>query len=170
MQEFYAGGVTRWTGSWLSGPGSAREPGEGTEASKWPGERFGVPADGPGSVAGKGVRLGALLIDLIVASLATSLFVRMDIQSPAVMASFNRWAILVWFLLTVVLVSVAGFTVGMALLGIRVMRVDGTAMVGPLRAIPRTVLVGVIIPAVIWDADGRAIHDRLTGTIVVRSR
>jgi len=94
----------------------------------------------------------------------------MDIQSPAVMASFNRWAILVWFLLTVVLVSVAGFTVGMALLGIRVMRVDGTAMVGPLRAIPRTVLVGVIIPAVIWDADGRAIHDRLTGTIVVRSR
>jgi uncharacterized RDD family membrane protein YckC len=162
--------VTRWTGSWLSGPGSARDPEDGAEAPKWPGERFGLPAEGPGSVAGKGIRLGALLIDLVVASLVTSVFVRMDVQSPEVMASFNRWAILVWFLVTVVMVSVAGFTAGMALLGIRVARVDGTAMVGPLRAVPRTVLVGVIIPAVIWDPDGRGIHDRLTGTIIIRTR
>lgn len=161
--------MSRWTGSWLSGPSAAGDPDE-REAPQWPGEHFGLPKDGPGSVAGKGVRLGALLIDLIIASLVTSLFVRMQVDSPAAMGTFNRWAILVWFLITVAMVSLVGFTVGMTLLGIRVVRADGAAMVGPFRAVPRTILVGVIVPAVIWDADGRGLHDRLTGTLVLRTR
>jgi uncharacterized RDD family membrane protein YckC len=151
----------------LSGPSAA----SGTSSpQEWPGERLGLPRDGAGSVASRGARLGALLLDLVIASLVTRLFVPMDITRPEVMQTFNYWAILVWFVITVIMVSLFGFTAGMAALGIRVARLDGATMVGPLRAIPRTLLTAIIIPAVIWDADNRGVHDRAVGTIVVRSR
>ncbi len=159
--------MSRWTGSWLSGPSAA----SGTRApQEWPGERLGLPRAGAGSVASRGARLGALLLDLVIASLVTRLFVPMDVTNPEVMRTFNYWAILVWFVISVVTVSLFGFTAGMAALGIRVARLDGATMVGPLRAIPRAILTAIIIPAVIWDADNRGMHDRAVGTIVLRSR
>ena len=39
-----------------------------------------------------------------------------------------------------------------------------------VRAVPRTLLVALIIPAAIWDADRRGLHDKLFGTVVVRTR
>jgi uncharacterized RDD family membrane protein YckC len=166
---FYPGGVSeRWTGTWLSGPGSAQDP-DG-DPPKWPGERMGLPKDGPGSVAGRGTRLIAFLIDLVVAALVTSLFVEMDVARPEVMQTFNYWAILVWFLISAVTVSLFGFTVGKFALGLRVVRIDGTNLVGPLRAIPRTIMTAVIIPAALIDRNGRGLHDRAVGTIVLRTR
>ena len=160
----YSGRVSRWTGSWLSGAG------ESAAAQDFPGERLGLPRSGPGSIASRGARLGALLIDLVIAALVTSLFVRMDVANPDVMRTFNYWSLLVWFLITVAAVSLFGFTAGMAALGIRVARLDGATMVGPLRAIPRTALTAILIPAVIWDADTRGMHDKAVGTVVVRTR
>jgi uncharacterized RDD family membrane protein YckC len=165
----YSGGVSdRWTGTWLSGPGSAQGPDDGPQ--RWPGERLGLPEQGPGAVAGRGTRLAAFLADLVIAALVTSLFVEMDVQRPEVMQTFNYWAILVWFVISVVAVSLFGFTPGKFALGLRVVRIDGTSMVGPLRAIPRALLTAVIIPAALADRDGRGLHDRAVGTIVVRTR
>jgi uncharacterized RDD family membrane protein YckC len=31
-------------------------------------------------------------------------------------------------------------------------------------------LLGLLIPAVIWDRDGRGLHDRAAGTVVIRGR
>jgi uncharacterized RDD family membrane protein YckC len=164
----YSGGVSRWTGSWLSGPSAAA--GSAPTAQEWPGERLGLARSGPGSVASRGARFVALLIDVVLASLVTSLFVPMDVARPEVMQTFNYWAILVWFLISVASVSFFGFTAGMAALGIRVVRMDGATMVGPLRAIPRAILTILLIPAVVWDADDRGMHDKAVGTIVVRTR
>jgi len=165
----YAEGVSdRWTGTWLSGPGSAQDP-DG-EPPRWPGERLGLPKEGPGSVAGRVARLVAFLIDVVVAALVTSLFVERDVANPAVMQTFNYWAILVWFLLSVGTVSLFGFTVGKFLLGIRVVRTDGAEMVGPLRAIPRAIMTAVVVPAAIIDVNGRGLHDRAVGTVVLRTR
>ncbi|WP_245812076.1 RDD family protein [Actinophytocola xinjiangensis] len=158
----------RWTGTWLSGPGSAQGRDDGPQ--RWPGERLGLPEQGPGAVAARGARLGAFLADLVIAALVTSLFVQMDVQRPEVMQTFNYWAILVWFGISVVAVSLFGFTPGKLLFGLRVVRVDGATMVGPLRAIPRTLLTAVIIPAAMADRDGRGLHDRAVGTVVVRIR
>ncbi|HEX2132389.1 MAG TPA: RDD family protein [Actinophytocola sp.] len=158
----------RWTGTWLSGPGSANGPDD--EPPRWPGERLGLPQEGAGSVAGRGVRLGAFLLDLVVAALLTSLFVELDVERPEVMQTFNYWSILVWFVVSVVAVSLFGFTVGMFALGLRVVRLDGATMVGPLRTVPRTLLTAIIVPAALTDANGRGLHDRLVGTIVVRTR
>ncbi|HEY7597767.1 MAG TPA: RDD family protein [Actinophytocola sp.] len=159
--------MSRWTGSWLSGPSAAAQA---RAPQEWPGERLGLPRSGPGSVASRGARLGALVLDLVIAALVTRLFVPMDVTRPEVMQTFNYWAVLVWFLISVVTVSLFGFTAGMAALGIRVVRLDGANMVGPVRAIPRAILTAVIIPAVIWDADNRGMHDKAVGTIVLRTR
>ncbi|MCA1655372.1 MAG: RDD family protein [Pseudonocardiaceae bacterium] len=158
--------MSKTTGSWLSG--GIGEP--GGETQSWPGERLGLPQDGPGSVAPRGVRLVAFLVDLVLMALVTSVFVEVDVNRPEVMQRFNYVSVLVWFVVTVVMIGLIGFTAGKALFGVRVVRLDGRPMVTPLRALPRTLLTGLILPAAISDADGRGLHDKLTGTVVVRTR
>jgi uncharacterized RDD family membrane protein YckC len=158
--------VSKTTGSWLSGGiGEA-----GDDPQEWPGERLGLPKDGPGSIATRGVRLLALLIDFILMALVASLFVEFDVNNPEVMRQFQFVASLVWFVITSVMISLFGFTAGKALLGLRVVRLDGKPMVGPLRAVPRTLLTALLLPAAIGDADSRGLHDKATGTVVVRTR
>ena len=157
----YSKAVSRWTGSWLSGPKAALDPGE-EATQEWRGHRLGLPAEGPGSVASLASRAFALVVDVLLATLVAGLFTAPDLP--------RNWSLLSWFLITWVAVSFFGFTPGMVAAGIRVARVDGKTMVGPLRTVPRTVLVGLILPAVILDADGRGLHDRLAGTVVVRTR
>jgi uncharacterized RDD family membrane protein YckC len=86
------------------------------------------------------------------------------------MQQFNYIALVVWFVLTVVMIGLFGFTPGKLLFGLRVVRVDGSSMVNLLRAIPRTLLTALVVPAALADADGRGLHDKLTGTVVVRTR
>lgn len=165
----YARRVARWTGEWLSAPLSGVETYD-TETPRWRGERFGLPESGVGSVATGGSRLLALIIDLVLASLVTSLFLRPNFQDPVLMRSYNFWAIWVWALITIVPVAFFGFTPGMAVTGVRVARLDGATMVGVWRALVRTALTFLIIPAAVRNIDGRSWLDRLTGTIVIRMR
>lgn len=109
-----------------------------------------------------GARAAALAIDVVLAALVAGLFTAPELP--------RNWSLLSWVLITGVSVSFFGFTPGMGALGIRVVRMDGAAMVGPIRAIPRTIMTGLVIPAVIWNDDGRGLHDRAVGTIVVRFR
>ena len=60
-----------------------------------------------------------------------------------------------------------GSTPGKRLFGLRVVAL-GTGRVQPLRALLRTALLCLAIPALIWDRDGRGLHDRLAGTVEVR--
>jgi uncharacterized RDD family membrane protein YckC len=149
----------------LSGPRAALEPGEDAgdrPAQRHPGERLGLPESGPGSVSGTGVRALALLIDAVLSGLVAGLFTAPQLP--------QNWSLLAWFLITVIAVSFFGFTPGMKMCGIRVARLGDHPTVGPLRAVPRTLLVALIIPAAIWDADRRGLHDKLVGTVVVRTR
>lgn len=158
--------MSKVTGSWLSG--GVGESGDAQQ--EWPGQRLGLPESGPGSVAGRGVRVLALFIDLALMGLVTSLFVRVDLQQPEVMQRYNYVAVAVWFVITVVMVGLFGFTAGKLLFGIRVVRLDGGPMVGPLRAVARTLLIAVILPAALSDLDSRGLHDKAAGTVVVRTR
>ncbi|MEC3978981.1 RDD family protein [Amycolatopsis sp. H20-H5] len=129
-----------------------------------------MPETGVGSVAAGGARLLGLVLDLVLASLVTTLFVHPNVQDPAVMQSFNLWSGLVWAVITIVSAAFFGFTPGMGAVGIRVGRLDGAALVGLWRALVRTALTFVIIPAAVRNIDGRSWLDRLTGTVVVRMR
>lgn len=165
----YPGWVARWTGEWLPGAGDGTTAGgEGTQ--RWRGERLGLPQSGVGSVAGGGARLLGLIIDLVLASLVTTLFVTPSLQDPAVMQTFNLWSVGVWAAITAIPAAFFGFTPGMAAVGIRVARLDGAQMVGVWRAVVRAALTFVIIPAAIRNIDGRSWLDRLTGTVVIRMR
>jgi uncharacterized RDD family membrane protein YckC len=64
---------------------------------------------------------------------------------------------------------VAGRTLGMYLFGVRIIRVDQAEAVDPWRAVLRTVLLMLLVPAVVFDKDGRGLHDRYTDTAVVRA-
>ena len=63
----------------------------------------------------------------------------------------------------------AGRTIGQAVMGLRIIRVDRTAAVNPWRAVLRTALLMLLIPAIVVDRDGRGFHDRLTDTCVINA-
>ena len=65
-----------------------------------------------------------------------------------------------------VLTWLAGASFGQRLVGIRVVSLDG-GRVGVVRALARTVLICLAIPPLIWDRDGRGLHDRAVLTAVV---
>jgi uncharacterized RDD family membrane protein YckC len=142
----------RWTGSWLSGILPLAGAGE------YPGEQFGLPESGTGSVAGLGRRLGALFIDWFLSTvIALAIF------------HSRGWSTLAVFAVEVyLLTALTGFTVGKRLLGIRVARVDGRP-VGLLWALVRTVLLLAVVPPLITDRDLRGLHDRAANTVVIRA-
>jgi uncharacterized RDD family membrane protein YckC len=161
--------VARWTGEWLPGTGDGAQTAD-QHAPRWPGERLGLPESGVGSAASGGARLLGLLVDLVVAALVTAIFLHPSLQDPVAMQDFNLWSGGVWAVISVVSAGFFGFTPGMGVVGVRVARLDGGALVGPLRALVRAALTFVIIPAAVRNADGRSWLDRLTGTVVIRLR
>jgi uncharacterized RDD family membrane protein YckC len=149
-------------GSWLSGPQAALPKGElGTE-NKYRGERLGLPETGPGSLPGPGRRMAAMFVDILLAAGVAAVFTAPE--AP------RNWSLLVWFVVAIFAVAAFSFTPGQQLLGLRVQRVDKPVNVGLLRSLGRAVMVFFLIPAAVWDKDGRGLHDRLTNTIVVRTR
>lgn len=158
--------------TWLAGGKAAApavRPVPEQDRDRYPGQRYGLPADGPGSVASLGRRLVGLLIDCVLAELIAFLFVRTGGTVAEHAQTLNYWGLLAWYLITVIGTGFFAVTPGMLLAGIRVARVDGGAMLLPLRALVRAVLVVVVVPAVIWDGDRRGLHDRAAGTIVLRT-
>jgi uncharacterized RDD family membrane protein YckC len=164
--------------AWLAGGSAAPKPqvsavdpdGGAQEGIRYPGQRYDLPESGAGSVASMGRRLAALLVDCVLAALVTSLFVHVQFARPETIQTLNYWSVLTWFVLTVAGSSFFGATPGMALLRLRLARVDGRSTLPPWRAAARAVLVALIVPAVIWDADHRGLHDKVTGTIVLAAR
>jgi uncharacterized RDD family membrane protein YckC len=146
------------------GVASGQRGAAGDATSNWPGKAYGIPADGPGAVAGLGQRVGAFLLDAGIAALLAWAFTAPE---PP-----KNWSLLVWGLITVLGVAAVGTTPGHLVAGTRVATfgaADRSPRVG-LWAVPRAVLVGLVIPPFIQDRDARGIHDRLCHTIVVRTR
>jgi uncharacterized RDD family membrane protein YckC len=137
---------------------------------RYPGERFDLPERGAGSASSMGRRLLALIVDCVLASLVTSLFVHPHLMRPETMQTLNYWSILTWFLITAIGTAFFSATPGMMLVGVRVARLDGKPMLMPVRAIVRAVLVAVVLPAVVWDVDHRGLQDKVAGTIVLAVR
>jgi uncharacterized RDD family membrane protein YckC len=152
--------VERAIGGWLEGPRLPRDTP--------PGVRLGLPADGPGSVAGFGIRLGAFAVDGVIANLLVGLPYLIGARYTV---DGRGFAIFLAFLAEeFLLVGAAGQTIGMRLLRLRVIRVaDGGRPRWPWVAV-RTVLLGLLVPAFIWDRDQRGTHDRAAGTVMIRHR
>ena len=130
------------------------------DAEEYPGRDLGLPEEGPGSVAPPLPRGGQFLLDLLVGGVVAS---AISFPAPAYLS------LAVWAVLVTVPVAVLGQTPAMVLTGLRAVRVDGADRVG-LWALARTVSLFFIVPALIMDRDGRGLHDRVSRTVVIRTR
>ncbi|CAN5365568.1 RDD family protein [soil metagenome] len=141
----------------------------------YPGRRLGLPEVGPGSMAPFSRRLGAIFIDwtlcqLIVAALFGIGWGATGWAAFAPLAAFAVW--------NTALLPTLGTTVGHRLLGLQVvsLAVDDPSQPrawlarnpGLVPTLVRTALVCLVLPALIWDRDGRGYHDRLAGTLILR--
>jgi uncharacterized RDD family membrane protein YckC len=128
----------------------------------------GMAASTPGAVdlaqtetAGFGRRFGGLLIDWALCTLVASLLVAHLRTNP--------WPQLgVFVLVHAFFVGLFGQTPGMWLTRIRCVSITDGGAIGLPRAILRALLLALVIPAVISDGDGRGLHDRAAGSIMVR--
>lgn len=126
------------------------------------GEQLGLPEDGPGSLARPGRRLGALAVDW-----ALCVLIAYGLITDGYGQSTSNWALLLFFVLSVLTVGTVGFTPGKRLFGLRVVALE-SGRVQPVRALVRSALLCLAVPALIWDRDGRGLHDRLARTVEVR--
>jgi uncharacterized RDD family membrane protein YckC len=142
----------------------------GDAGEAYPGERLGLPEFGARSVAGWSRRLAALLIDWVICSLIALAFFYHPSAGHAANALVQPrlWTPAVFGVQDFVLTATTGFTVGKRLTGLRVIRVDGMPVVGFLRALARTVLLMLVVPAIMMDRDLRGLQDKAAGTVVVR--
>ena len=137
----------------------------------YPGKRFGLPKEGPMSVAPMSRRFAALLVDWVLCELIVSLVTRHSLFGGA--ADSRYFATMYWTLLLFgvevwLLTAISGITVGKRLLGIRVIRTNGGGPPGFGWALLRTALLFFVVPPLLSDRDLRGQHDRATNTIVVR--
>ena len=124
-----------------------------------------MPDTGPGSLAPMGRRLAALLIDWLIAYGLALLGVEFGVWSTPMLSTV---VLVIWLLLGVAAVRLFGFTPGQLMLGLVVVAVGGRRPVGIGRLVVRGLLVGLVVPPLFTDSDGRGLHDRLTATAVVR--
>ncbi|HEY6740209.1 MAG TPA: RDD family protein [Actinopolymorphaceae bacterium] len=133
------------------------------------GQRLGLPESGRGSRAGWGRRIVALVIDWAVANFAAYAVVRDDQIFRPPTTAIDALPLGVFALEVLLLTAFLGATIGQRILRIGVARLDGRP-VGLPRAALRTLLILLVLPPLVQDSDGRGLHDRLAGTVVLRSR
>jgi uncharacterized RDD family membrane protein YckC len=132
-------------------------PENASTPQKWPGKRLGLPLSGPRSVARFLPRVLALAVDWGLSVLISWAFF-----------DYDPFATLLIFVVTqVIFVLTTGASIGHRLLRLRVASLRGGSL-GLWRPVARAVLIALVIPAVIWDADERGMHDRLLGTVLLR--
>lgn len=124
----------------------------------YPGERLGLPAQGSGSIARIGRRVWAILIDWACAVVVSIAFFDYDPLAT----------LLIFVIVQIAFVPTIGGSPGHRLLGMRVIRLGG-GWAGVWRPVVRSILLALVIPAVIWDADHRGVHDKAAGTVLVRA-
>lgn len=127
-----------------------------TGKAAYPGQGFGLPERGPGSVASMPRRVLALFIDWLLSMLIAYWLTHSQF-----------WTIAVFAVEVYVLTATTGFTVGKRLVGIRTVRTNG-ALVGFWWALVRTAILLTVVPPLLTDRDLRGLHDRASDTIVIR--
>jgi len=110
-------------------------------------------------LAGFGQRFAALMIDWAFCLLVSSLY-----ANPFRVA----WpATVLLIVLNTVCIGFFGRTLGMTVTRIRCVSYTDGGAIGLWRGLARALLLALLIPAVIMDAQARGLHDRAAGSVVV---
>jgi len=74
----------------------------------------------------------------------------------------------IFVMLHLIFVPTIGGSIGHRLVGVQVVPLRG-GWIGPWRGIVRAVLLGLVLPALVWDSDQRGFHDKVAGTVLIRA-
>ena len=118
-------------------------------------------ANGDSALAGMGRRFFALTLDWLMSWAVGSLIFDQGQGRPF-------WLMLVFFAEIVILTWLTGASAGQRLLGLTVRSYPDGAPIPLLRIVARTVLILLVIPAVVFDAQGRGLHDRIVRSAVFK--
>lgn len=119
----------------------------------------------PGTVAGFGRRAAALAVDWLL-SIGISLLL---FRQYAYGSTGSSFATLVIFAVEVILLTwLTGASFGQRVLGVTVVRTDGSRL-GLGRVALRTALICLVIPPIVIDSDGRGLHDRAVDSVALRT-
>lgn len=127
-----------------------------TETTNWPGKRLGLPESGSGSLAKVGRRGLALGLDWALSMMVSQAFFAGDAT-----ATLLAYAVVQWLM-----VATLGASFGQLIFRMRVRKLDGSP-VGLIASLIRVGLILLVIPATIWDADNRGLHDKAAKTVLV---
>lgn len=129
-----------------------------------PGASLGLPSAGRGSLASWRARVAALILDWAASMVVATLIFGTDALRGGGWQGFTVLG--VYVLEKWVLTWLASGSFGQLIARIAVVRVSGGA-IGWWRALARSVMVGLVIPAVVVGAERRGLDDLVLGTVVV---
>ncbi len=126
--------------------------------SRFPGERLGLPAEGPGSVGRLGRRVIGLCVDWFIAlGISWAVF------------RHGGWNVYpIFAVLQILAIWALGGSIGHRVVGLRLSALPGYRPAF-WRPVVRSVLLAIVLPALVWDSDQRGFHDKVAGTVLVRS-
>ena len=111
-------------------------------------------------------RIVALFVDWTVSTLVVIAF--MGPQGWSESRSSSAYTMGVFILESTVLTALAGGSFGKLATRLRVVRLDGSGRpLDLLRSLARVVLVCLVIPPLVYQPDGRGLHDLAVGTATV---
>ncbi len=164
--------------------------------SRYPGERLGLPETGPRSVARVGRRIIALAIDWTMSGLIVSLMMganyfelvgKATAASEAVRKSSNSQTLaqmqaasdalvahqtfvgLMFVALQIIAIWTIGGSIGHRVMSLYIVNFNGGNLTW-WRPIVRSLLLVLVIPALVWDSDQRGFHDKIAGTLLLKSK
>lgn len=103
-------------------------------------------------------RMGALALDWLACTAVVRGFHLEGAFAP----------LIVFFLEVSILTAFGGASFGHRMVGIKVVRFNDGKAPTPLQALIRTALLCTVIFAITYDENGRGIHERLSGTYLVK--
>lgn len=133
---------------------------------EYPGKKWGLPESGYRSVGRLGRRIGALMLDWAIAYVIALIWLGLPALTQPGAGQFATLGIFV--VLQIVAIAALGGSIGHRSVGLAVMPLRG-GWVGLWRPVVRSLLLGIVVPALVWDSDQRGFHDKIAGTVLVRT-
>ncbi|MBB1508815.1 RDD family protein [Tessaracoccus sp. MC1756] len=138
-----------------------------TDTTTYPGQTIGLPERGRGSLASWRARIAAMIGDWAASMLVAIAVFGIEVMTGTGWRSFMILA--VYFVEASILTALTGGSFGQLIARIGIARLDGRH-VGWWRAVVRTALKCLVIPAVVIGAERRAMTDLLLGTVVINRK
>ncbi|MEY4533295.1 MAG: hypothetical protein RI926_1064 [Actinomycetota bacterium] len=136
--------------------------------SRYPGERLGLPESGPRSVGRVGRRFAAITLDWIVSALVLMLMTGQDYFTISSSAAGQLQLLGVFVALQILSIWAIGGSIGHRIMRLYVVNIHGGSLTW-WRPIARSVLLALVVPALVWDSDQRGFHDKIAGTLLLKS-